>query len=57
MEDAKIRKPLIDALFRGRSYKISVFVCFKCEITTIIAGNFEKNPSVSLTKKNRFSIE
>ena len=57
MEDAKIRKPLIDALFRGTSYKISVFVCFKCEITTIIAGNFEKNPSVSLTKKNRFSME
>ena len=32
------------------------YTFFKCEITTIMVGNFETTPSVNVTKKKRFTL-
>ena len=44
----------IDFLHQGVSFRFPKGTFFKCEITTIIVGNFKSILSVNVTKEKRF---
>ena len=44
----------IDFIYQGVSSCMLNDIFFKCEIATIIVGNFETIPSVNVTKEKRF---